>query len=154
MAKGQDITTHIHHICQTHLNADCAQLADELIAMLETAQPDWHLSGKAESWAGGILYALGTLNDWFSPDHPLQLDPQTLATLCGVTLRTIHKKAEQIQTWIDKHSEGDRWKLPRLHHDDPLPWLIHINGLMIDARYMPISIQQDAIRQGLIPSRP
>jgi hypothetical protein len=38
--------------------------------------------------------------------------------------------------------------------DNPLAWMITVNGLIVDARYLPRDIQEVAYEKGLIPSLP
>ena len=37
---------------------------------------------------------------------------------------------------------------------NPLAWLIEVDGLIVDARTMPPDIQEEARRRGLIPDMP
>jgi hypothetical protein len=38
--------------------------------------------------------------------------------------------------------------------DNPLAWMIQVNGLVADARRLPREIQEEAFRKGLIPYIP
>jgi hypothetical protein len=38
--------------------------------------------------------------------------------------------------------------------DHPLVWLVEVNGLIVDARMLPIELQTEAQRLGLIPNLP
>lgn len=38
--------------------------------------------------------------------------------------------------------------------DHPFAWLVEVNGLIVDARMLPIEIQPQAQRLGLIPNLP
>ncbi|HTR17352.1 MAG TPA: hypothetical protein VMI52_10005, partial [Acetobacteraceae bacterium] len=44
------------------------------------------------------------------------------------------------------------WTLPSRLADSSLPWLIEVNGLVVDARQLPVAIQEVAVQKGLIPS--
>jgi len=44
--------------------------------------------------------------------------------------------------------------LPSKMDSNPLAWMITINGLIVDARGMPLSVQQIAFEKGLIPYIP
>lgn len=46
------------------------------------------------------------------------------------------------------------WTLPSRLDDNPLAWLITVDGFIIDARYAPRIIQEEAYRRGLIPYIP
>ena len=38
--------------------------------------------------------------------------------------------------------------------DHPLAWLVEVNGLIVDARMLPLELQAEAQRLGLIPNLP
>jgi hypothetical protein len=38
--------------------------------------------------------------------------------------------------------------------DNPLVWTLEVNGLPVDARWMPREVQEEAYRLGLIPYVP
>lgn len=46
------------------------------------------------------------------------------------------------------------WALSSRMTDNPMAWLIQMNGMIIDARKLPREIQEEAFRRGLIPYLP
>jgi hypothetical protein len=46
------------------------------------------------------------------------------------------------------------WTLPSRLTDNPLAWMVQLNGLIVDARRLPIGLQQMAFDKGLIPYVP
>lgn len=46
------------------------------------------------------------------------------------------------------------WSLPSRLDENPLAWLIQADGFLVDARYAPRKIQEEAFRLGLIPYAP
>lgn len=46
------------------------------------------------------------------------------------------------------------WTLPSKLDGNPMIWMITVNGLLLDARYVPRDIQEEAFRKGLIPYIP
>jgi hypothetical protein len=47
-----------------------------------------------------------------------------------------------------------KWCPPSELGNNMMAWLIQVNGLIVDARYMPREIQEEAYRLGLIPYVP
>jgi hypothetical protein len=47
-----------------------------------------------------------------------------------------------------------RWSLPSIIPDNPLVWLIEVDGFLLDARDAPRDIQEEAFHRGLIPYLP
>jgi hypothetical protein len=46
------------------------------------------------------------------------------------------------------------WTLPSKVDENPLIWMIQVNGLIVDARHEPREIQVEAFLKGLIPYIP
>jgi hypothetical protein len=46
------------------------------------------------------------------------------------------------------------WCLPSRLEDNPLVWMLEVNGLLIDVRHAPREVQVEAYEQGLIPYVP
>ena len=46
------------------------------------------------------------------------------------------------------------WTLPSRLKDNPLIWMLKVNGLIMDIRHAPREAQEEAYRQGLIPFIP
>ncbi len=54
-----------------------------------------------------------------------------------------------------KMSQMDpEWTLPSLLEENPLVWLLEVNGMIVDVRYMPREVQELAYKKGLIPYIP
>jgi hypothetical protein len=47
-----------------------------------------------------------------------------------------------------------QWYRPSKLEDNPMAWMIEVNGLIVDARWMPREVQEEAYRRGLIPYIP
>ncbi len=41
-----------------------------------------------------------------------------------------------------------------LLEDHPRAWLVEVDGMIVDARWLPPEVQAEARRRGLIPDRP
>jgi hypothetical protein len=46
------------------------------------------------------------------------------------------------------------WTLPSLLVNNPLVWMLEVNGLIVDIRQAPFELQQVAYEKGLIPFIP
>jgi len=49
------------------------------------------------------------------------------------------------------HQFDHKWTLPRRLGSSSLLWLVEVNGLIVDARRLPLAVQEAAVRRGLIP---
>ena len=46
------------------------------------------------------------------------------------------------------------WTLPSRLEDNPMVWMLQVNGFMVDVRHAPREVQELAFRKGLIPYIP
>jgi hypothetical protein len=136
------------------LNDEYAALARNLAAALARKRPSPIQRGDPEIWACGILYALGTVNFLFDPSQSPHMRADELCAAFGVKKSSGANKAKQIRDMFKMYQMDPNWCLPSLVGENPLIWLLQVNGLMVDARNMPREVQEIAYRKGLIPYIP
>ena len=144
----------IDAFCQQHLTEEYAQVSRRLAAALCSEQPSPVARGRADSWACGIVYAVGSVNFLFDKSQTPHLKASELCALFGVSTATGGNKATEIRNLFEMGPLDPEWCLPSKLADNPLAWLITVNGLPMDARYAPLAIQEEALRLGLIPYLP
>ena len=140
--------------CGQHLNQEYADLCRDLAAALGRKRPSPLLKGKPQIWAGGIVYALGKVNFLFDKTQTPHLKASELCSLLGVSESTASAKAKFILDELGIVQLDPRWCLPSQLESNPLAWMIQVNGMIVDARWMPREVQEEAYRQGLIPFIP
>ena len=84
--------------CSRHLNEGYAQLARRAAAALCRKRPSPVLSGQPESWACGILYALGQVNFLSDKSSTPHMSMQELCAGFGVSPSTGNSKAKAVRT--------------------------------------------------------
>lgn len=141
-------------VCREHLTEEYAELCRELAAALCRKRPSPVERGKLASWACGIVYTIGSCNFLFDKSQTPSMTADELCALFGVSKSTGAAKATQIRKMFGIWQLDTRWCLPSRLEDNPLAWMIQVNGLIVDARHMPREIQQEAVRRGLIPYMP
>jgi len=137
--------------CAGHLNQEYAELAHAAIAALCRKRPSPLNSGSPRVWACAILLALGQINflsDKSSKPHMATAD---LRGHFDVAESTASNKAKQVRTLLNMHPFDHKWMLPSKLSNSSLPWMIQVNGLIVDARDLPVEIQEVAVQKGLIP---
>jgi hypothetical protein len=140
--------------CEAHLNEEYAQLCRKLTAALSRKRPSPLARGKVEVWACAIVYAIGRVNFLFDKSQTPYMSAGELCKAFGVSNNTASARATMILDTFGIMLLDPRWSLPSKLGDNPLAWLITVNGLIIDARYAPRDIQEEALRLGLIPYLP
>ena len=141
-------------VCVEHLNEEFAQLAREAAAALARKRPSPLERGRADTWACGVVYALGFVNFMFDKDQPYYMSAEDLCAAFGVSKSTGYNKSKIVRDTFDMIQFDPNWCLPSLMDDNPLAWSIMVDGFIVDARRMPREIQEIAYRKGLIPYIP
>jgi hypothetical protein len=148
------IVSLIDAFCKEHLNAEYADLCRKVAGALARKRPSPLARGKPEVWACAIVYAIGSVNFLFDKTQTPHLRADELCRLFGVTQSTGSNKAGVIRKMFDMYQMDPRWTLPSMIGENPLVWMIQVNGLIVDVRDMPRHIQEEAFRKGLIPYVP
>lgn len=140
--------------CREKLNEEYAVLCRRLAGKLARKRPSPLLSGKPESWASGIVRVIGWVNFLGDPSQPHYMKMTDIDKGMGVSEATGSAKAKTIRDLLKTHPLDPEWTLPSRMEENPMVWMIQVNGLIVDARHLPRDIQEEAFRQGLIPYIP
>ena len=150
--KYNEIVAHTDKCCLEHLTEEYRDLCRAMVAKLCRKRPSPVSTGKANTWACGIVYALGRINFLFDMSQTPHMRADELCRHFALSTSTGASKSI-IDTLgigvMDAH-----WTLPSRLKDNPIAWLVQVNGLLVDARRAPRDIQEEAFRRGLIPYLP
>jgi hypothetical protein len=153
-AVYDEITGISDAFCKEYLNKEYAELARKMAATLARKRPSPLLSGRANSWAAGILYTLGQVNFLFDKSQSPHMRADELCKRIGVSQQTASGRAQKIREMLDIFQMHPDWTLPSLVDHNPLVWILKVNGMMVDIRHMPREAQVVAFEKGLIPYIP
>jgi hypothetical protein len=153
-ARYDEIVGIIDAFCAEHLNEEYAALCRRMTATLARKRPSPLASGKALSWASGIVYAIGRVNFLFDKSQKPHLMASELCALFGVGDQTASGKSRIILDTLKITQMDPRWCLPSKLAGNPMAWMISVNGYILDARHAPREIQEEAYRRGMIPFLP
>jgi hypothetical protein len=112
------------------------------------------VSGRANSWAAGIVYAVGQVNFLFDKSQIPYMAASDLAAGFGVASSTAGNKAKTIRDALNIHMMDPEWTLPSRMKDNMMVWMLSVNGYIVDVRRMPREVQEIAYEKGLIPYIP
>jgi len=139
--------------CLNHLDEDYRELCEDLTwaayeegLLLE--------KGRLASWASGIVHAIGFINFLHDPSLSPYMTSAQLAEGFGVSQQTMQSKSKVIRDEFDLMQMDPDWCLPSLIGENPLVWMLEVDGMIIDARSAPLEFQREAYRLGLIPYIP
>jgi len=149
-----EITSISDSFCREHLNEEYAELARKMTAALARTRPSPLVSGRVNSWAAGILYALAQVNFLFDKSQTPHMRADELCKRLGVSQQTASGRAQKIREILKISMWDFQWTLPSRLDDHPMIWILNVNGLMVDIRSMPREAQEVAYEKGLIPYIP
>ena len=148
-----DIVNLTDGFCEKYLNEDYQQLArDMAIKIYQKGSPV--KQGRAKSWASGIIHALGWVNFLQDSSFEPYMSSAELAKGLGVSQGTMTAKSKIIRDYLNIIPMDPNWCLPEILKDNPLVWMVEVNGFLMDIRMAPRKIQEAAYAKGLIPYMP
>lgn len=143
----------IDSFCGAHLNAEYKELCREMaVAMCQAGSPV--RTGKPQGWAAGIVYAVGRVNFLTDPSQQPHMKSKEIADGFGVSMATMQAKYKVIWEGLGLVRMHPDWSLPSRLNDNPLVWILKVNGFLMDIRGAPREAQVAAYEQGLIPYVP
>jgi hypothetical protein len=148
------VTALTDQFCREHLTEEYRDLARSMTAALSRKRPSPLSSGQARTWACGVIHLLGQLN--FLSDKA-STPYMTMADVCaafGVGQSTASAKARVVADALNAHRMDPKWMLASLVDQNPLVWMAEVNGLVVDLRDMPRTVQVIAFEKGMIPYVP
>ena len=140
--------------CHAHLDEEYAQLARQATAALCRKRPSPLATGHLKTWACGIVYALGSVNFLFDKSQTPSMSAAELCAGFGVSKSTGSAKAKVVRDVLGMRQMDPQWYRPSKMEDNPLAWMIMVNGFIVDVRHMPRDLQEIAYEKGLIPYLP
>ena len=139
--------------CERYLNEDYRELCEEMVEEVcseelpsERARPS--------SWASGIVHAVGWVNYLHDPTQSPHMTSAQIAEGFGVSQGTMLAKSRIIRDELDIIPLDPDWCIPAMLKDNPLVWTVDVGGFLMDVRYAPREVQEEAYRLGLIPYVP
>lgn len=150
----EEIAGLVDAFCREHLNEEYAELCRRLTEKLARKRPSPLVSGKSNTWACGIVRTVGWVNFLDDRSQKPHMKLTAIDKAFGVGESTGQGKSMLIRKMFKIRSMDPAWTLRSRMDRNPASWMIQINGFLVDARILKREIQEEAVRQGLIPYIP
>lgn len=150
----EEIVSITDAVCLVVLDEEYADLARRAAAKLARKRPSPLTGGRRATWAAGIVYALGQANYLFDPACKPVVTADQLSVAFGVAKSTMGGKAKQVRDLLRIGPLSPEFQRAEVARQNPLAWIIEVDGLAMDARHLPLDIQVAAFERGLIPYIP
>lgn len=144
----------IDQFCREHLNDEYAVLCRRLAEKLARKRPSPLLSGSPNTWASGIVRTVGWTNFLHDKSQTPYMRLSDIDTGFGISESSGAAKLAVIRKMLKIHQLDPNWALPSRLDDNPMVWMLQVNGFMMDVRHAPREVQEIAFHKGLIPYMP
>jgi hypothetical protein len=150
----EEIAALVDAFCKEHLNEEYAKLCRRLTDKLARKRPSPLVSGKPTTWASGIVRTIGWVNFLDDSSQRPHMKLTAIDKAFGVGESTGQGKSMLIRKTLKIRPMDPEWSLRIRVDQNPMVWMIQVNGFMVDARSLKLEIQEEALRKGLIPYIP
>jgi Domain of unknown function (DUF6398) len=140
--------------CREHLNEEYAVLCRKLAEKLARKQSSPLVHGSPNPWASGIVRMVGWVNFLHDKTQTPHMRLCDIDARFGISESSGAAKLAAIRKMLKIHHLDPNWTLPSRLQDNPLVWMLEVNGLLIDIRAAPREAQEIAFNKGLIPYIP
>ena len=140
--------------CREHLDDEYETMCRRLAGALARKRPSPLLGGMPETWACGIIRTIGLVNSLDDKSREPHMKLTAIDKAFGVAESTGQGKSKAIRTMLKIRTFDPRWTLLSKMDQGSTAWMIEIEGMMIDARFLKREYQEEAYRKGLIPYVP
>jgi hypothetical protein len=144
----------IDQFCKEHLNEEYAVLCRKLAEKLARKRPSPLLKGHPDTWASGIVRTIGWVNFLGDPTQQPHMKMTDVDEAFGVSPASGAAKSKAIRDLLKIHPMDYHWMLPDRLENNPLVWMVSVNGFIMDIRQAPREAQVVAFEKGLIPYIP
>ena len=152
--KFAAITNLTDGFCSTHLNDEYRRVIQRVVGALARKRPSPLMKGKETVWAGAAVHAVGHVNFLDDPSQSPHRKPKVIHEFFGIGESTGQNKSREISELLRMGPMAPEWTLPSRLDDNPLVWMVQLNGLIVDVRGLPIELQRMTFEKGLIPYVP
>lgn len=150
----KDILRIVDDFCFEHLNDEYAELCRKLAEKLSCKRPSPLLRGQPKTWASGIVRAIGWVNFLDDPSFEPHMKLSEIDRALDVGKSTGQGKSMEIRKMLKMKPLDTEWTVPSRMDDNPMFWMVEVNGFEIDLRRASREVQEVAFEKGLIPYIP
>lgn len=151
VVKTEALIALTDRFCDAHLNEEYKRLCEALIRKMARKRVFPFMSGRLESWAVGVVHALGIINFLSDRSSEPHLPSPAIADGFGVGPSTMQQKSKAIRGMFKLFYFDREFSTRQNAARDPLANLLAIDGLIVDARTLPPKWQALLRDQELIP---
>ena len=146
-AISQELMRLTGEFCDKYLDDDYKQLCEKLIQKMKRKHTVPFLRGRANTWAAGIVYALGQINFLFDPGSEPYLERSKIPAHFGVAKNTVNQKAKAIRDMFHMFSWDPEFSTQEMLDSDPHKDMVMINGFIVPISMLSPEEQEELRRE-------
>ena len=139
----EEIAGRVDAFCREHLNDEYADLCRRLTEKLGRKRPSPLVSGKPNTWACGIIRTIGWVNFLDDRSQKPHMKLTAIDKAFGVGESTGQGKSMLIRKMFKIRPMDLEWSLRSRMDQNPMAWMIQVNGFLVDARFLKREIQEE-----------
>ena len=143
-AKFGEIVTITDGFAVTHLNDEYPQLIRYAVAALCRKRPSPLEKGRANTWACGVTHAVGIENFLYDSSQTPHMKASDLYRTFGIGQSTGQGKSKLVRDLLNMGQLDPEWALPSRIDNNPMAWMVMVDGMIVDIRRMPRALQEAA----------
>lgn len=144
----------IKDFCHKHLNEEYSVLCCKMAEKLARKRPSPLIQGSPNAWASGIVRAVGGANFLHDKSQQPYMRSTDVDLYLGTSPSSGAVKLAAIRKMLKVARMDPSWTLPSRWDDNPMVWMLQVNGFMVDIRQAPREVQEMAFNKGMIPYVP
>ena len=152
--KFAAITSLTDAFCEKMLNEEYRQMIQAVVGALARKRPSPLLRGMEKVWAAAAVHAVGRINFLDDPSQKPHCKSRVIYEFFGIAESTGQNKSKEIREALKMDIFSPKWTLPSRLADNPMVWMLQVNGILVDIRRAPVELQRMAFEKGLIPFIP
>ena len=137
--------------CRGRLNDEYADMCQRMLGVLARKRPSPLAGGTAAGWAAGVVRAVGHVNFLGDKSRSPYMTTADIDKGFGVSQATAAAKSKAIRDLLNLTPFDPKWMLPSFMADNPMAYMVAVNGLLMDVRRAPPDIQAEVLARGLVP---
>lgn len=146
-----EVTKLTDALCHAHLDAEYRERCRKLVAKLGRKKASPLVRGEPRVWAAAVVHVIGRVNFLFDKSQTPHMTSAQLCERAGASKQSVLTKSKEIARLLKISAMDPEWSRPSTLGDNPLAWLVEVDGLVVDARMLPEDVQAEARERGLIP---
>ncbi len=139
---------------RAHLNEEYAVLCRKLAEKLARKRPSPLPYGNPNIWASGIVRTIGWVNFLHDKSMTPHMRLSDIDAAFGISVSSGAARLAEIRKLLKIQQMDPDWTLPSRLENNPLAWMVSVNGFLLDVRHAPREVQEIAFHKGLIPYIP